>query len=247
MDLKALLPEIEAAAVRGWPALETAEIDGWLWRRASGGSIRANSVATLAFTGRDSEPAIDRVEAHSRQRSAPACFSISDVSVPPDLDARLDSRGYVRGDDHVTMAVRIDARAALPDGVALAGAPSSDWLVVYLSGLSDNRRAVAPHILERLPASAVYVSAMHGGRVISSGLTIGDGRVASVQCMATLPDARRQGGAQQVLAAIEHVASQGGRTALYLQTGGDNLAARALYERAGFQVIGHYHTRTKTF
>jgi hypothetical protein len=31
------LAEIEAAAVRSWPALETADVDGWLWRYASGG------------------------------------------------------------------------------------------------------------------------------------------------------------------------------------------------------------------
>ena len=32
MSLCSLLPGIEAAAVRSWPALETASVAGWLWR-----------------------------------------------------------------------------------------------------------------------------------------------------------------------------------------------------------------------
>src|SRR5947207_3058700 len=42
---------IERAAVAAWPALETADIDGWLWRYSGGGSQRANSVSALAFQG----------------------------------------------------------------------------------------------------------------------------------------------------------------------------------------------------
>ena len=244
--LKFNLQEIEAAAVRGWPALETAVVDGWLWRQTSGGSVRANSVATLAFSGDDIEVAITTVEAHARRRSAPACFTVSDVSVPADIDARLAARGYLRGGDHVTMAKRVAADAPLPKATHAAKTPTADWLAIYLSGLALDRRAVAPQILAGLPASAIYVSALADGREISSGLTIGDGSFASVQCMATLPDARRQGGAHRVLQAIEHVAGNNGQTTLYLQTNGDNDSAIALYQRAGFAVIGHYHTRTKS-
>lgn len=245
-SLKSLLPAIEAAAVRGWPALTTVAVQGWLWRHSSGGSVRANSVATTGFTGHDIDAAIDQVEALARQHGAPACFTISDVSVPADLDARLDARGYTRGHDHVTMANRIDTEASMPEGTTASAHPTPGWLTAYLAGLSEDRRATAPHILARLPANAVYIAATcRDGRTISSGLSIGDGDVASVQCMATLPEARRQGGAGRVLQAIEAIAAKAGHTALYLQADGGNANAVALYQRAGFSVIGHYHTRTK--
>jgi N-acetylglutamate synthase len=47
------LRRIERLHVRAWPAFETAEIDGWLWRYSGGGSQRANSVSTVAFSGRN--------------------------------------------------------------------------------------------------------------------------------------------------------------------------------------------------
>ncbi len=245
MQLSDLLPEIEAAAVRGWPATVQTPIDGWLFRHSAGGSVRANSVATLAFSDADPDVAIRAVEAIAVAHGVNACFTVSDVSVPADLDARLAAHGYIRGDDHVTMAKAVANSTVLPEGVTVSPIPSPGWMAVYLSGLSEDRRAVAPEILRRLSAAALYVSAFDAGDVISSGLTIGDGSVASIQCMASAPEARRRGGAQRVLQAIEAIAARDGRQALYLQTSGDNAAARTLYARMGFAVIGHYHTRTK--
>ena len=68
---------IEQAAVRSWPALETADIDGWLWRYASGGSQRANSVSALAFTGRDVEAAICEAERRYGAKGAPCWFTVT--------------------------------------------------------------------------------------------------------------------------------------------------------------------------
>ena len=115
---------IEHAAVRSWPALETADIDGWLWRYASGGSQRANSVAALAFTGSNVEPAIEEAERRYRAKGAPCRFTISEVSTPGDLDARLERRGYARSDDHLTMAKEVTAAAPMPGGVEPSSEPS---------------------------------------------------------------------------------------------------------------------------
>jgi N-acetylglutamate synthase len=245
-SLRSLLSEIEAAAVRGWPALETVAVDGWLWRHSSGGSMRANSVATLAFTGGCIDAAIDRVEALARQCGAPARFTISDVAAPAKLSVNLAARGYASGHAHVTMAKLVDANTSMPADVTASTRPTADWVSAYLSGLSGDRRTAAPQILERLPPNAVFISAQGSdGHVISSGLSIGDGTVASVQCMATLPEAQRRGGAQRVLQAIETIAARAEHTALYLQADSKNAGAIALYERAGFSVIGHYHLLTK--
>jgi ribosomal protein S18 acetylase RimI-like enzyme len=240
-----LLLAIEHAAVRSWPALETADIEGWLWRYASGGSLRANSVATLAFTGKHLEAAVAEVERRYRAKAASCRFTVAEVSAPDDLDVRLDRLGYVRGEDHVTMAKPVVPAKTMPHGVEVSSEPSPEWLAVYLTGLSPDRRGIAPTLLAGLPWPRSFVSCRREGVVVGSGLTIADGELASVQCMATLPAARRRGCAQAVLGAIEAQAAARGCRHLYLQTECANTAAIALYERFGFHVAGRYHLRWK--
>jgi N-acetylglutamate synthase len=242
---RALLLAMEGAAVNAWPALQTADIDGWLWRYTSGGSLRANSAATLAFNGRDCEAAIARVERLYREQGAPCRFTISDVSAPADLDGRLAARGYERGADHVTLAKPIAASAAMPDDVEVAHDPSPKWLEVYACGLTPDRRDIAPRILAGLPAQRTYFSCRRAQDVISSGLSVGEGALASVQCMATLPAARRGGGARSILRAIEACALHQGRLHLYLQAEAANAGAIALYEAFGFRLAGSYHMRAR--
>jgi N-acetylglutamate synthase len=247
-----LLAEIEAAAVRSWPALETADIDGWLWRYASGGSLRANSVSALSFHGAGFEAAVREAERRYRAKGAPSRFTITEVSEPADIDARLAVLGYARGEAHVTMAREIAGAARFPadaagpsTDVAVSATPNAEWLAVYLSGLSPDRRVVAPAILAGLPAHRAFFSCLRDGAVVGSGLSVADGTLASVQCMATLTSARRRGCAQAVLTAIEPWAAAQGCTHLYLQAESANAAAIALYERVGFRVAGRYHVRTR--
>jgi len=236
---------IEQAAVKSWPALETAAIDGWLWRHASGGSLRANSVAALAFVGASVEAAIAEAEQRYRAHGATCRFTVADVSEPGDLDWRLAALGYVRGEDHVTMAKEVAAAAALPGDVEPSRDPTPEWLTVYLSGVSADRKAIAPTILAGLPVPRTFLACRRAGSVVGSGLTIPDGDLASVQCMATLPAARRQGCALAVLRAIEARAAEQGCARLYLQAEAANTPAIALYESFGFRVAGRYHFRTR--
>jgi N-acetylglutamate synthase len=191
------LAEIEAAAVRSWPAPETADIDGWLWRYASGGSFRANSVSALSFRGASFEAAVREAERRYRAKGAPCLFTVADVSEPADIDERLAALGYARGEDHVTMVKAIAGAAHSLADVTLSADPPPDWLAVYLSGLSPNRREVAPAILARLPAHRAFFACRRSREVSGSGLSVADGPLASVQCMATLPSARRQGCARR--------------------------------------------------
>jgi ribosomal protein S18 acetylase RimI-like enzyme len=240
-----MLLAVEQAAVRSWPALETAAIDGWLWRYASGGSQRANSVSALAFTGADVEAAVREAERRYRASGAQAWFTVTEVSAPGDLDTRLAALGYLRSHDHVTMVKEVAVGAAIPEGIELSGEPTPEWMAVYLTGLSDNRRAIAPTILAGLPMPRTFIACRRQGAVVGSGLTVPDGDVASVQCMATLPAARRAGSARRVLAAIETEAARRGCRLLYLQTECANTPAVALYESFGFRVGGRYHLRWK--
>ena len=239
------LREIERAAVRGWPALEIQLIAGWVARSSSGGSVRANSVSALDYRGSDLDQSLAQVVAFYQSRGEIPRFTITDVAQPEGLDAELARRGWKRHGEHVTMARDVGAIAVPSPSVTVVAhtAPTPEWYRIYLEGLSESRRQVAPQLVERVPAPRMFFSGIRDGEVIASGLSALDGPVASVQCMATLASARRTGAAGAVLSAIEAWARHGGAHRLYLQADAENAAAVGLYKRVGFTTAGDYHTR----
>jgi ribosomal protein S18 acetylase RimI-like enzyme len=242
------LKAIEAAAVRGWPALATHPVHGWLARWSSGGSVRANSVATVAFDADASlETALSEVAAFYRTRNSVPRINVTGTSEPGGLDAALAARGWQREGDHVTMAKRVGAQApataTVRDGIERHRDPTEEWFGVYLQGLTPDRRGVAARLVAGVPRPRCFYSCRRDGLVVASGLTVIDGELASVQCMATLPAARRTGAATAVLEALEADAVAAGVRLIYLQTDAANAAAIGLYEKRGFLIADRYHSR----
>jgi GNAT superfamily N-acetyltransferase len=227
---------IEPMHVRAWPALETADVQGWLWRYSGGGSQRANSVSTVEFSGDDPAAALDDIEARYRARGAITRIQTYDLTVPSELTGLLQARGYSDGETTVTMAKPVTSQEP-PADVEVADFADAEWREVYLGAITENRRAANAKILDSVPRPRAWFSCRRDGQVISTGLCVVDGHFAVVECMATRAEARRQGGAQALLAGLEAWAATCGVRALALQVVAANLAAIALYRNFGFEPI----------
>ncbi|HLH91035.1 MAG TPA: GNAT family N-acetyltransferase [Xanthobacteraceae bacterium] len=231
-DLRA----IELVHVRAWPALETADVQGWLWRYSGGGSQRANSVSTVSFRGDDAAVALDEVEARYRARGVLPRFHTYDLTEPAGLTDLLQARGYVEGESTITMAMPV-ASCEVPADVTVADRPDAEWREVYLGAITESRRAINAKILPAVPSPCAWLSCRRGGQTISSGLCVAGGALAVIECMATRAQARRQGGADAVLAGIEAWAAARGVRTLALQVVAANPPALALYRRRGFAPV----------
>ena len=230
------LHAIERLHVRAWPALETADVHGWLWRYSGGGSQRANSVSTVSFRGDDPVAALDEVEARYRARGAMPRFHTYDLTAPSGLTDLLQARGYVAGETTITMAKPAASRE-LPADVVVADRADAEWHEVYLGAITESRRAINAKILAGVPSPCAWLSCRRGGKTISAGLCVADGAFAVVECMATRAEARRQGGADAVLVGIEAWAAARGVRTLALQVVATNPPALALYRRRGFAPV----------
>jgi len=234
------LRRLERVHVRAWPALETARIQGWLWRHSGGGSQRANSVSAIDFEGGSPEAALDEVEARYREKGAPARLHSFSAGRPAKLPEILGARGYRQGEQTLTMA------KAVAKPVPVDGEPSTlaaaDWLEVYLEAITENRRKVNSMILAAVPEPRAFFAFREGRRVISTALCVAepegaDGSFAVIECVATREHARRRGGARAVLAAVEHWACRREIRLLGLQVSEANTAAIALYASLGFAAV----------
>ncbi len=257
-----LLPEkrraLEEAAARAWPPRETLHRDGWTLRFSGGGSQRANSVQCLAWTGSDTDAAIDAAEADYRARNQTPIFQIVDVSQPADLDARLQSRGYTKRDTTLLMIKTLPLsspglKGEVPGAAggwgqtahAVTRYPTAtpDWLAIYLSVVTPDRRATAPGIIGALPEPKAFFVANLNGAPAACGLGVAEPPYCGVECMATLAAARGQGGARAVMHDLEAWAAEQGATTIWLQVLEANAPARRLYDGLGYQTAGRYWYR----
>ncbi len=234
---------IEGAAVRAWPAGETRDVDGWLWRYSGGGSQRANSVSALHYRGRDIERTIDEIERLYRKRGAPVRFQVGfPLSEPGDLDARLEARGYVIHDP-VTTLVKPVASAAMSEHVVLNARPSQGWLAVYLGNITLDRRPFAEAILARVPAPCTFAEARLNGETIATALGVLHEDAVIAECVGTSASARRQGAASAAMSALEAWGASQGAHTIGLQAVTTNLPAQGLYAALGYTAAGTYHYR----
>lgn len=237
---------MERAAARAWPAVESVDIHGWLWRGSGGGSRRANSVLPLAFGGGDCEAAIDRIEALYRQHKLRCYFQVSSIAQPPDLDRRLERRGYVFEEPVLLLAKHLASTPGAdysPD-IAISSEPTPAWLEVYLATVDRVRQAAVPVTLARVPAQRAFFIVSRDGRPVASALCVvsPDG-IAIVECVATVAALRRSGAAREVMSALETWAMAQGATTIALQVVESNAPARALYDARGYRLAGRYHYR----
>lgn len=234
---------IERAAVRAWPAGETRNVDGWLWRYSGGGSQRANAVSALSYDGSDVERTIDAIETLYRERGAPVRFQVGfPLSQPDDLDERLAARGYTIHDPVTTLLKPVAAIAA-PADVVLRDAPSEGWLEVYLANVTPDRRPFAAAILARVPASRVFAEVVRQGEVIATALGVFCEDSVIAECVGTASAARRQGAAGAVMRALEAWGAGLGAHTIGLQAVTTNMPAQGLYAALGYVPAGTYHYR----
>jgi ribosomal protein S18 acetylase RimI-like enzyme len=209
--------------------------DGWLLRLLPGKAKRPRSVNPVYASTLPLEEKVAHCERVYGAARLPTLFRITPVALPADLDARLEARGYGRFD---TTSVQ---SAPIPQSVAGGEAASvmnlRAWVdaVGELRGSSPEHRAAHLARLEANPLAVRGVAVHSAGRVLATGLTIVEDEFAGLFDIATHGEARRQGHARAVVAALLATARGLGARHAYLQVAADNAPALALYRQFGFE------------
>lgn len=246
-----LVERIEQAALWAWPPKETAREDGWLLRAGGGATRRINSAQTLVFAaGSNVSRAIDRVERWYAARGLPACFQLTELASPADLDAVLATRGYARLPD---VAVLLIDAAHVPSPsskvtVELETRPTPLVMNAVCHPLwsPDVRRARA-ELFARIRRTHVFAVAIEGGQPAAGGLCVVDGSMAGIFTLRTDVPFRRRGFATAVLRRLVAWARSYRAKTIYVQVEEDNAPAMALYRSyAGSRAYSYWYREQPT-
>ena len=238
-----------------WLPRDHERLGDWLLRAASGFTNRANSVLVTGSPGMPPAAALEHVTGWYAARGLPPRAALP-APVPPeggpaprdDHASALAAAGW--GPIHGAGALVLTAATAplatgtaatdVPAGLALdlADTPDEQWRTLY----RYRGQRLPPSALELLLSAPerTFVSIRAGSRTVA----VGRGSLAhawlGVTAVEVAPDARRQGLARAVLAALARWAAARGARSTYLQVADGNEAARQLYLSAGFTVHHRY-------
>ena len=230
--------ELELVAHNAWFAQERMRLGGWLFRADHGVTRRANSVLPLGSPGLALTTAIDFAIEFYQSRDIIPHFQMSEASLPTELDATLEDRGFRKVFLVEVWTADISALKNLRTtyDTELLHNLSEDWINTYLqaSGYDSSTMSVRRGILERTEQPRVYVQANEANSIDGVGFGVVEGKWLGVFNIATHPDKRRSG----VATAINHTLGMWGdtlgATKVYLQVETNNTTAKELYTKLGF-------------
>jgi N-acetylglutamate synthase len=217
------------------------ELDGWLLPFDRGTVGRAKSAVPMSHSVAD-ETLVAQIEARYAARGMKPMFRVATAPCFDIFRQELTRRGYVAGKPTLvqTGSARTMRQVATQTVADICDIPDDAWAALFLGeGFDPVDGASRVKSLSRA-LDSVYASLRQSGRTVAAGAGSYSNGWASVHGMRTDRAHRGQGLAGRVLAALADEAARRGLDRTFLQVESSNLAAQALYRRAGFATAWAY-------
>jgi ribosomal protein S18 acetylase RimI-like enzyme len=224
-------------------------IDGWLVRFCPGKAKRARCVNAIAAGRAQLAEKLALCQQVYDAVDLPMLVRITPFSEPRTLSGQLDHLGFRRMDDTRVMVCTEPGKHAAPRLLQdmsshSVGHEAFAQTVGALRGSSIAQRRTHAQRLANSPVPFFATVLKRDGEIVACGQHAIEGELVGLYDIFTAPAARGQGIAGMLChLLIADAMSRGAKTA-YLQVEGDNVPARAAYQRLGFVDGYGYHYRT---
>ena len=254
---ESLLSRVEDAGINASAPPQQRWIDGWLVRFSPGKAKRARCVQAVAVGRLPLDERLALCAAVLRDAGLPLVLRLTPFSQPAGLDQALASRGFQRLEDTRVMVLPV-----ITDPSGVPAAPADRWpdalrldrlsavefaaVVGGLRGSPAHQRAAQAErlALSPVPYQGWALRRRSDGAVLACGQTAIEADLVGLYDVFSHPEARGQGLARQMCAALLAQARAAGARLAYLQVDADNAPARAIYHRLGFADVYAYHYRS---
>ena len=235
---------LEELAFRGWPALETRDIDGWRLRISDGYTKRANSINALERNAQTDAEVIRRLEAVYRARGFQPVWRLSPLA-PSAMTRILASPSYRAIERSLLQVARLHPRFVADAEVMIHPQPTREWLEAFAaySPVAPAHREPMRRMLAAIAAPAGFAFVVDDGRPMAMAIGVVQGDHMGLFDVLVMPHARRRGLARRVTESLYAWAFQQGARFAYLQVVATNQAAIPLYTEQGFRTVYDYEYR----
>lgn len=236
------ITRVEEAALNAWPAPRQMIYDGWLLRFTGGPSKRVNSVNVIHPSSLPLAEKIAFCESIYALAELPPLFRVPAPFSTPELVQSLLEAGYHAFDETHVLTRKLGEAEPLPDGLRVESFSVDDWIPYkgLISDAAPGPLALQQQILHCIMPEKQLIVLSAGEVPVACGMGVHEGDLLGYFSIYTQHDARRQGYARVVMAALTAWGLRRGAKLGYLQVEGFNQPARALYRQLGFELCYPY-------
>lgn len=238
--------QLEQAFLSAWPAVETVQDGGWLWRFALGYTKRANSAQSM--DPGDEDNVSDRLARFVKKAETLGLMPTFRVTplAGPKIVAALNGLGWQPFEQSVVLAMPVGASVHSKHAGATFEITDPAWYQsqAEMSGYDPDTIIALADLLARItaPARGLQVLDEAGAPAAAALASVNEG-IGIYLNVVVRPDARGQGfGRSVMLAALEWSRGAGAKWAA-IQVQASNVPAVNLYRSLGFEEIYRYHYR----
>lgn len=238
--------QLEQAFVEAWPALETRQDGGWIWRYANGYTKRANSAQCM--DPMDEEDVCERVQrfaAWARDHGIVPTFRVTPLAGEK-VVAGLNTLDWQPFEQSVVMAMPVGAAFTPKHETLLVDAKSAFWIdtQAHLSGYEPAEMASVKNIIDRMAAPVMGVLALdEEGGPAAAALARNNAGIGIYLNVVSRESARGLGYGRSVMQAALNWSRDEGAHWAAIQVVADNVPAINLYRSLGFSEVYRYHYR----
>jgi GNAT superfamily N-acetyltransferase len=241
MHSAADIESIERATLQAVAPEVVESLPGWLLPMDHGTVGRARSAVPLHHQAHDTELLPSILERYAARGFEPR-FRLPELPTFLPWHEALTQSGWHRGQPTLTMTGALEPLSRVHAGppAELAAQPDADWMAMFLGeGLDPADGASRSRSLSRATGTLYASVREHGQTVACGAASFGHGWLG-VHGMRTAAGQRGRGLAGRVLRAMALEAISRGLSGVFLQVDASNLAAQALYRRAGLTMAWRY-------
>lgn len=238
--------QLEQAFLHAWPALETVEEGGLVWRFANNYTKRANSAQAMdPSSTADPASELDKYVAWASERTCVPTFRVTPMASDA-LIGEINRRHWSNFEESVVMAMPVGAAFHPKHKARYYPANNPEWYEVQaeMSGYGTQTIAALKKLLDALNTPSTGVLLFDDQyKPAAAALTSNKNGIAFYNNVVVRADLRGKGYGRSVMQSALNWSRTAGAEWAAIQVVAENTPAINLYKSLGFSEVYRYHYR----
>lgn len=239
---------IEELSMNAWPSLQTRLYDGWVLRFSDGYTKRANSINPLYPSTIDLEEKITVCEKMYEQQNLAVVFKIIEKYTQPEIESILDARNYARLDETIVMTKNLGSMNHEHESTVIIEHEFTEgWEKGFEScnKIDKKYHEVLSTMLHNIKMDTLIVSKKNNDVLIGCGFGALEHGYIGIFDIVVEEMMRGKGIGKEIVLGILGTAQKLDVKTAYLQVIANNIVAKNLYKKLGFEERYRYWYRKK--